>query len=365
MFPEGALFCLLPSCDRNLEDIGYHYCKSNGNDDDQRGSSQAHNRTLEHKENQRSSYLKKINNLTEYIFCIYLANGTSKIFKCYNCGKEGHLSNNCSSKPNQNSNTNNVNNRKNANTNNQSGNFKGKNFNKITSKSFNQGNSKNNSNYANNGNNMNNYKNNNSNNEVGIKCFKCGSEGHYANKCPNQNLNTPNNYGQITFQNSNNNVVGFENPAVKCYKCGQAGHYASTCTSNNSNANNQNINRKDFSQNNLNNYNNNKNINDKTVLKCFKCNQPGHFAPNCPLNIIPSNSNFPKNNNINYNNNNDNNVSKRNYNQSKIFKEKKSCEICGVKRHNKNSNCPGMKKNKKNKLTFKNENDQNSSSDDE
>ena len=272
-----------------------------------------------------------------------IGNAPNKNIKCFKCQKEGHFSTNCTFKqPNANV-SNNINN---INSNYNNNNFeRGKTFTTRRDKS------------------------NNNIQENTVKCFKCGVEGHYATNCKgnNQNVHVPPNNNSYNiannFSNNNNNNANQNNSynnrgasrantsndlAVKCFKCGKDGHYASTCSGNNINSYSNTNNFKD--ENEPSQLTNN---NNKVTIKCFRCQQSGHYATNCPMsNANNPNNSFNNDNNKNqsYKNNNSNNFQKRVYNQikpEKKTKDKKACQICGMFRHGKNSNCPGIKKRKK------------------
>ena len=230
-------------------------------------------------------------------------------------------------------------------------------------------------------------KNNDEGQKKDFKCWKCGEQGHFANDCPTQNNNnnnrgmsnnnmknrnqnnqngnqnnrfnnnntmnnfdqnnrfnnhnsmnnfdqnnrfnknnTMNNFDQNNRFNNNNTMNNFDRKGIICFKCNQEGHYASSCTlnlgtQNTFSNNNFDNNRKNQNQSNFQNQNRPENS-----IVCFKCNEPGHISTNCPGN------------------------GKRNFNQMKNGKkqrERKGCETCGMLKHPKNSTCAGIKKRKK------------------
>lgn len=104
--------------------------------------------------------------------------------------------------------------------------------------------------YSPNGNNNNNNNNFSSSSSFQGLCFKCKQPGHFANNCPNNtstssfsSSNFSNNYSS-SFKSSppskgpkrkseTNNYSSTKMDSVTCFKCNQPGHYATNCPNGN------------------------------------------------------------------------------------------------------------------------------------
>ena len=147
------------------------------------------------------------------------------------------------------------------------------------------------------------------------------------------------------FQNKDNESNN-EKPGIICFKCQQPGHFATQCPKSGNAPTNFNMGNPSFGSRFQNLNTENDSNNEKPGIICFKCQQPGHFAPKCPSNKNGGKSNFSLDAG-----------QKSKGNQKRKFddyengggtqKNQKKCSSCGhVGRHLKNSNCPLMKRKK-------------------
>ncbi|CDW83324.1 universal minicircle sequence binding protein [Stylonychia lemnae] len=117
-------------------------------------------------------------------------------------------------------------------------------------------------------------------------CFRCNEHGHMARECPNPDTRPQNGGGRGRggfrggMQGGNQNSG--QSQGKSCFKCGQTGHFSRECP-------NQPMRREggDFRLNNRDNGNGerprfNRDNQNSSGNTCFKCQQSGHFARECP-----------------------------------------------------------------------------------
>lgn len=93
---------------------------------------------------------------------------------------------------------------------------------------------------------------------------KESDQGHISSTYPIQSQDN----------DATNNYYSNGYTSIRCFRCQQPGHIAPDCPENKKN------NSRNFNNSNMQKTYENSRTN--TNFKCFKCGKPGHIAPNCP-----------------------------------------------------------------------------------